>query len=198
MPSPLVKSHLPICSVQRARELKFDLNQVATCAPPNSLQSDGTRIKGCSCYESCRFDRPEYGGFKDTRPHLIGYYLRTIEGSAKKDICACHSFVATLQPRMDDGLRMRQEGAKNYEVVKIVAQEGDPIEVKRTTVITDKAGQRRWVTKPESVIIPQFPDPLDNDPFLEYERDIIAEEEGEQVAQTTRHRPAAEPARSKA
>jgi hypothetical protein len=195
MPSPLVKSHTPICSVERAKELGFDLAAVATCAAPNPAG----KVRGCPVWDSCRFDRPEYGGFKGTRPHFIGYYLRAIDGGAKRDVCACFSFINTLQPRMDDGMAMRLKGESRYETVKIVAQEGEVIELKKVVPAPpSKDGQMKWVKSVTKNAVPEFPDPTSNDPFLVYEAELIAQENEDIGSQTfapqmATSRPVAEP-----
>lgn len=190
MPSPLVKSHLPICSTTRAKELGFDLNEVATCGPPNVTLPDGRKSRGCPLWEQCRFDRDEYGGFKGTGPKMVGVYARDIEGSARREHVACFTFVSAFQSRMDFGRQMRDAGAKVFEFIRIIGQEGDPIKVKRSYPVV-VGGKREWKDETKEIPIPAFPDPLVGDPFLEYERELMEEEEGVMTKQNTR--PAMEP-----
>jgi len=179
MPSLLMKSTLPICSTERAIELGMNPARTSTCAP-----HEKNKIAGCPVWDSCRFHRKEYGGFKGTRPHFIGYFLRDIEGGAKRDRCACFTFVAALQPIMDFGLMMRQQGKPNYPVVKIVAQEGEPIKVWTFPQTVGKDGVRRTEKVAKEIILPKFPDPTEVDENLEFEREM-QEEYDEGIAEQT-------------
>jgi hypothetical protein len=181
MPSPINKSTLPICSTARARELGMDVSKVPTCAA-----HEGKKIAGCPVWDSCRFHRKEYGGFKGTRPHLLGVFLRDIEGGAKRDRCACFTFVSAYQPIMDFGLALRNEGKPNYPVVKIIAQEGDSIKVWTYPQVVDKNGNLKSLPRvAKDVTIEPFPDPTELDDNMEMERDIIEEYDDEVVAATT-------------
>lgn len=187
MPSPLMKSVLPICSTERAIELGMDPAQTATCA-----QHEKKKIAGCPVWDACRFNRKEYGGFKGTRPHLIGVFLRDIEGGAKRDKCACYTFVSAYQPIMDFGLRLRQEGKPNYPTVKIIAQEGDPLKVWTYPQKVDANGNIRSLPRvAKEVIIPAFPDPTEVDADMEMEREIIDEYDDEVAEMTSAVRPGA-------
>jgi hypothetical protein len=191
MASPLIKSHLPICSLVRLRELGWDAASVASCAPPPSVSGDNT-VLGCPVWKDCRFNKPGYGSFKGQQPQLVGYYYRTIEGRAKTDFIACHGFVATLQSAMDQGIADRMRGAANYEVVKIIAQEGEPLTRAVTKLVTLKDGVTTKFNKvKETLAVPAMTDPAEMDQFLEFERDIIAEFEGRMASEVgVEHEPA--------
>jgi hypothetical protein len=187
MPSPLSKSTLPICSTQRAIELGMDPAQTSTCAP-----HENRKTAGCPVWDSCRFHRKEYGGFKGTRPHFLGIFMRDIEGGAKRDQCACFTFVSAYQPIMDFGLMMRQTGRPNYPVVKIIGQEGDKIKVWRFPQTVGKDGQLHTTRVAKEVVIPQFPDPTEVDENMEFEREAIEEYDADVLAETV-HVPEADP-----
>jgi len=178
MSSPLDKSQVPVCTVDRARELGLDVSKVPTCHPEKL-----NGVRGCSQWRSCRFNRPEFGGFKGTGPKMIGYFLRPYDGPPKTDICACHTFVMAVQPLMDEGIALRMQG-KTGQVVRIVAQEGQPIKVRR---FPQKMVNGVLVTKPEvaEIPVPAYPDPTELDQYMEYERDIMdqyAKEYADEVA----------------
>jgi len=171
MRSPLEKSIDPVCSLDRARELGLDVKKVPTCSPKES------GVRGCSLWSSCRFHQKRYGGFKGTRPHMVGYFFRPLNGPPKVDICSCVTFVRAMQPLMDEGLMMRQQN-KPHPVVRIVAQEGEPVKVKRSPQTVNSKGERVTKHEIQEVAVPKFPDPTALDSYMEYEREIMADFDG--------------------
>lgn len=108
---------------------------------------------------------------------MIAYYFRPIKGAAKVDICSCHSFVRAMQPLMDAGLMLRQQN-KPHQVVRIVAQEGEKVKVRRSPQTVNAKGERTTQHIVQEVAVPRFPDPTEMDTFMEYEREIMRDFDG--------------------
>ena len=172
--SPLSKTTYPVCSLARARELGLDVSKVLTCAP-SPQDSNDPSVAGCPQWRNCPFDKPGYGTFKGQGPQYIGYYLRTIEDRVKTEICNCYTFVTTLLAAQRDGLQARVRGDSKFETVKIVAHQGESIEIKYHLKRAKKDGTSETYYERKRVVIPPMPDPGEVDPFLEFERDIAAE-----------------------
>lgn len=178
MRSPLEKSPDAVCSVDRARVLGLDLKRVGTCA----VKSKG--VRGCSLWDSCRFHMKRNGGFKGTRPHNIGYFYRPLDGPPKVDICSCMTFIRSMQPQMDEGLALRMQG-KRHQVVRIVAQEGEPVKVRQSPQKVDAKGNVTTQHIVKEIPVPTFPDPTELDGFMEYEREIMASfDEGDEFEES--------------
>ena len=112
-----------------------------------------TPIKGLK-RSQCRFDQKRFGGFKGTRPHYIAYRIITDkveQHSAKEDIMLCQNFVRNMQDRMDFGAARRVAGFDG-EIIKIIAQEGEPITL-RTRVGINVNGH---IVKPNAELKPKL------------------------------------------
>lgn len=173
MASPLVVSKEPICSLARLRELGLDTSRNGSCAPPPDVSGDKT-VMGCSDWPNCRFSNPAYGTFKGVKPQRIGYRYRTIEGRSKRDIIICHGFVRTLQGAMDQGVADKLRGAPNYEIVQIIAQEGEPITRTVTKIVTNKDGTSKLVRTEETIPVPAIKDPGEMEGFSEFDEEPAA------------------------
>lgn len=104
----------------------------------------------------CQFDKPANGGFKGTRPHYIKYRIITdaVENhSAKEDFMLCTNWTENMQRRAAFGAAQRAEG-KDGEIIKIVGQEGDPIEL-RTNVAVNSLGE---IVKPNAELAKRLED----------------------------------------
>jgi hypothetical protein len=165
----LVKSHHPIASLERLKELGMEPAKYGSC----SHRTNGNI--GCTFYDSgCPFDRKQFGAFKGTRPHNIGYYIKPLSGPAKTDWIDCFGFCAGLYYRMRYGLSEAAEGRKG-EVIRIIGKEGDEIPmriVKSADPNCNKSLNVRLKVENVKVKIPVFRDPLEADPGLAYEMEI--------------------------
>lgn len=96
----------------------------------------------------CQFDKPINGGFKGTRPHYIKYRIicdAVEQHGAKEDFMTCRNWTENMQRRAAFGIEQRAQG-KDGEILKIVGQEGDPIEL-RTNVEVNTLGE---IVKPNA------------------------------------------------
>lgn len=167
----LARSHMPVASIDRLRELGLDPASYGSCAATNQGS-----IRGCPFWDSCRFDRKDWGGFKGSRPHNVPYFIRTHEGRKKTDVIACFGFVAGLQARMIEGMAAELRGEK-HEFIRIIGKEGDSIPIKIVKEEPLQPGQnrndpRRLVAETKTLIVPEFPDPASRDADIEYERQL--------------------------
>jgi hypothetical protein len=128
-------------------------------------------VLGCPDWRNCRFGTPPYGTFKGNQPQRIGYSIRTIEGRSKRDIIICHGFVRSLQGAMDQGVADKLRGATNYEIIKVIAQEGEPITRRVTRIVTNKDGTTKLVRSEETIPVPPIKDPSEMEGFSEFDED---------------------------
>jgi hypothetical protein len=164
----LVENHRPVASLERLGQLGMDPAKYGSCSPK------GNGNIGCSHFPSCPFDRKQFGQFKGTRPHNIGYYVRPMSGPAKTDWMSCYQFCAGLYHRMRAGLAAAAEGQKG-EVIRIIGKEGDEIPMKIVKSFDpncNKSLNTRLKVENVKVKIPVFRDPLEADPALAYEMEL--------------------------
>lgn len=190
--------HFPMGSKQDLIEHGLSLVEHGHCGP-KAVDANGRTIRGCPFRDkldyngqpACRFADPRYGGFMDTRPHMIGYYLRLWSGdgaAAKMDTCACFEWHAS---GLDDRFRAQ---AETKEKLMIVAQEGDFIQIRESIPVdpnNNKTGDVRMKTvihkhdkakdrcacgeaKCTRYIVPRFPTIDEQLPSLEFEADLEA------------------------
>lgn len=164
----LVENHRPVASLDRLKELGLSPAKYGSCS------HRGNGNIGCAHFEMCPFDRKQFGGFKGTRPHNVGYYVRPLSGPAKTDWMSCYQFCAGLYMRMRAGLAAAAEGQKG-EVIRIIGKEGDEIPmkiVKSFDANCNKTLNTRLKVENVKVKIPVFRDPLVADPALAYEIEL--------------------------
>lgn len=104
----------------------------------------------CPLNEKCKFDDVLLGGFKGNGPKYIGYRLITDKVNrheSKEDSCTCFTFVEVLQDRMISGQILKVQG-KSGELVRVFAQEGEPIE-RRIRVGINSSGE---IVRPQAEI----------------------------------------------
>ncbi len=89
----------------------------------------------CPQHPKCMFHQPKLGGFKNNDRyetkgrHNIGYQLltdKTNQNAAAVNFMSCEMFTETMLDRMRQGRDLREQGLDG-EVIRIHAQEGDPI-----------------------------------------------------------------------
>jgi hypothetical protein len=164
----LIENHRPVSSRDRLIELGLSPSKYGSCSPK------GAGNVGCSHFSSCPFDRKQFGGFKGTRPHNVGYYIRPLSGPAKTDWMSCYQFCAGLYRRMRAGLVAAAEGQRG-EVIRIIGKEGDEIPmriVKSLDPNCNKSLNTRLKVENVKVKVPVFRDPLEADPALAYEVEL--------------------------
>ena len=164
----LVENHRPVGSLERLKQLNMDPARYGSCSPR------GAGNIGCGQFPSCPFDRRQFGAFKGTRPHNVGYYVRPLSGPPKTDWISCYGFCASLYMRMRAGLAAAAEGQKG-EVIRIIGKEGDEIPmkiVKSFDANCNKSLNTRLKVENVKVKIPVFRDPLEADPALAYEMEL--------------------------
>lgn len=167
----LVRRHMPVGGLSRLKELGLDPARYGSCHA-----SDGHNVRGCPFWDSCRFDRKDWGGFKGDRPHNVGYFVRTHEGRKKTDYIACYGFVAALQPRMIEGMSAELRGER-HEFIRIIGQEGSEIPIKILREKDLEPGQpwnapREIIAEFKKIRIPTYPDPATADAMLDYEKEL--------------------------
>lgn len=155
--------HHPIGTLQEVIDAGMDPEDVATCH-----RNVAGEIRGCPFWKSCQFHIRSRGGFKGKGPHYIGYHLRTSKADGrrqKEDVASCFAFVATLQGRMLAGMNAKNKG-EDYELIQIIAQEGEEILVKEYKSVAADGGNRsgdiRIAMKPVKLTVPAFPRPGDD------------------------------------
>lgn len=164
----LVESHRPVASLDRLKEIGLNPAKYGSCSPK------GNGNIGCSHFEACPFDRKQFGSFKGTRPHNVGYYIRPLIGPPKTDWMSCYGFCAGLYRRMRAGLVAAAEGERG-EVIRIIGKEGDEIPMKIVKALDancNKSLNSRLKVESVKVTIPVFRDPLEADPALAYEMEL--------------------------
>jgi hypothetical protein len=164
----LIESHKPVASLDRLKALGLSPAKYGSCSPK------GGGNVGCTHFASCPFDRKQFGAFKGTRPHNVGYYIRPLSGPPKTDWISCYGFCTGLYYRMRAGLIAAAEGAKG-EVIRIIGKEGDEIPMKIVKSFDpncNKSLNTRLKVENVKVKIPVFRDPLEADPALAYEMEI--------------------------
>jgi len=161
---------IPRGTPDELRAAGLDPLKIGSCAP----RSPG--VRGCQFESLCIFGQQRYGGFKGKGPRYVGYSLITIEGTAKRDTITCHGFIRALLNRMRAGNQAREEG-KPHESIRIVAQEGEEIEVNPFEQVDpdDKKITAAIRRNPKVIKVPRHPRPADN-PQVTFEQRLWAEE----------------------
>lgn len=161
----------PIGTLEELVAEGLDPEAIASCAP-----SRPGITRGCPLWKACRFNLPRMGGFKGKGPKYVGYSLTTHEGDRKQDSMTCHSFVRTMQSRMDAGVVAKQQG-RPYEIIRIVAQEGQMIRTRVGKKSTDKNedGSYKYFYEVKEVPVPFHPRPAD-DERLNYDQELQAQD----------------------
>jgi len=165
----------PIGTLDEIRAQGMDPEQVSCCHP----RSPG--VRGCPMWDSCRFGEPRRGAFKGQGPHYIGYYLKTSRsdgGRQVENLSACYNYVRVLQHREIYGHSMKAQ-RKDHELIRIIAQEGETIYVRRWERNAPDGGNksnditmRSWV---EPMEVPHFPRPSES-PAFTYEQQLSERE----------------------
>ncbi|MGQ0721019.1 MAG: hypothetical protein ACT4PE_05525 [Candidatus Eiseniibacteriota bacterium] len=165
--------HLPIGTREEIEAQGMDPAFVACCAPPTK---DGS-VKGCAWWEKCQFHRKALGGFKGEGPKNVGFYMRTAnsDGAQQREgVAPCFRFVATLQPRMLNGLDRKNRG-QDHEVIQVIAQEGEKIVVREWKTVAPDGGNKSKDYRMKSSIVemtvPKFPRPGEN-PGVTYDNQL--------------------------
>lgn len=165
----------PVDSLDNLRRAGLNPGDVGCCG----RQRPG--IRGCPVADDCRFHLTSMGGFRApdgeagaSRPHNVGYYLETDEGTVKEDWCSCHVFVRILQARADAGAALRLKG-KPGELVQIVAQEGEKVMMRwqEKANVADKREEAEFVERIEEVVVPRYLGASDN-PQISYAQKLAA------------------------
>lgn len=169
--------HLPVGTLEELRENNLDPERVACCH--RTVEGE---VRGCPVWRDCQFQNKNRGGFKGQGPKNVGFYLRTTkdEGSrSMESFMPCYGFVLALQARMNFGRAQREEG-KDHEVIRIIAQQGEPIVVRRYESVAADGGNRsgdiRIRSWPEEIKVPEFLRPNQN-PGVTYEQQMREREE---------------------
>lgn len=164
--------HFPVGTLHEIREAGMDPELVACC----HSRAEG-EIRGCPVWKTCQFNRKPNGGFKGEGPRNVGYYLKTSRsdgGRQKEDFIPCYGFVIALQGRMLAGRAARDRG-EDHETIRIVAQEGEPIVVRKYFSVAKDGGNItgdiRMKSNTMTINVPVFLRPSEN-PGVTYDQQL--------------------------
>lgn len=174
--------HLPVGTLKEIRDANLDPDLVACC----HSRVEG-EVRGCPVWKTCQFNRRDRGGFKGQGPHNVGYYLKTSRsdgGRQKEDFIPCYGFVLALQARMLAGRAAKDRG-EDHEKIRIVAQEGESIVVRKYMSVARDGGNVSGDIRMKSITnvieVPRFLRPSEN-PGVTYDQQLREREENREAA----------------
>lgn len=142
--------HRPVGTLLEIQEAGLDPDLVGCCH--RSDPSNG--VRGCYVEKGCPFRREGVGGyrsdpngplqgkgstnFKGKGPRMVGYRLRTDRAEGGRTVenqVTCYGFTSVLLQRMLKGNADRDAGKRDYEAIRIIAMEGEPIIQKKIVAV---------------------------------------------------------------